>query len=134
MSSLKISLSQYSKSAMQLENDNLKIIIDRPIENGGGGEGVLGGEYLLTGIGGCFSSNLFAAAQSRNIQIEGLSLAIVATISEDAPKRFSEINISVSYQSCSDEQMFDKLMTIAEKGCIAMNTVKNGVVFKMNKN
>ena len=133
MSNLKIHLKQCSKGAMQLENDKLKIITDRPIEKGGEGKGILGGKYLLTGIGGCYSSNLFEAAQSRNIKIKGLALDITATVSEDIPKRFSKIDIVVSYQSCSDEQVFDKLMTIAEKACIAVNTLKNGLIFNMNK-
>ncbi|MDO6803285.1 OsmC family protein [Wenyingzhuangia sp. 1_MG-2023] len=133
MSNLKIHLKQCSKSTMELENDKLKIIIDRPIENGGEGKGILGGEYLLTGIGGCYSSNLFAAAQSRNINIEGLALEITATISQDIPKRFSKIDIAVSYESCSDEQVFDKLMAIAERACISVNTVKNGLILNTNK-
>ncbi|MDO6738492.1 OsmC family protein [Wenyingzhuangia sp. 2_MG-2023] len=133
MSNLKIHLKQCSKSAMELENNKLKIIIDRPIENGGEGKGILGGEYLLTGIGGCYSSNLFAAAQSRNINIEGLALEITATISQDIPKRFSKIDIAVSYESCSDEQVFDKLMAIAERACISVNTVKNGLILNTNK-
>ena len=133
MSNLKIHLKQCSKGAMQLENDKLKIITDRPIEKGGEGKGILGGKYLLTGIGGCYSSNLFEAAQSRNIKIKGLALDITATVSEDIPKRFSKIDIVISYQSCSNEQVFDKLMTIAEKACIAVNTLKNGLIFNMNK-
>lgn len=133
MSNLKINLKQCSKSAMELENDTLKIITDRPIENGGEGKGVVGGKYLLTGIGGCYSSNLLAAAQSRDITIKGLSLDITAAISEEAPKCFSKIDIAVSYESCSDEQLFDKLMTIAERACIAMNTVKNGATLNINK-
>lgn len=133
MSNVKIQLKQCSKSAMELENDKLRIITDRPIEKGGEGKGILGGKYLLTGIGGCYSSNLFAAAQSRNIEIKGLTLDISATVSEDVPKRFSEVDIVVSYESCSDEQMLDKLMTIAEKACIAVNTVKNGLTFNAHR-
>jgi uncharacterized OsmC-like protein len=133
MSNVKIHLKQCSKSAMELENDKLKIITDRPIEKGGEGKGIIGGKYLLTGIGGCYSSNLFAAAQSRNIEIKGLTLDITATVSDDAPKRFSKVDIAVSYQSCSNEQAFGKLMTIAEKACIAVNTVKKGLIFNMHK-
>lgn len=133
MSNVKIRLKQCSKSATELENDKLKIIIDRPIEKGGEGKGIMGGKYLLTGIGGCFCSNLFAAAQARNIEIIGLGLDITATVSESAPKRFSKVDIAVTYQSCSDAQMFDKLMNIAQKACIAINTVKNGLLVNVHK-
>lgn len=42
MSNVKIQLKQCSKSAMELENDKLRIITDRPIEKGGEGKGILG--------------------------------------------------------------------------------------------
>tara|TARA_Y200000002_G_C22376765_1_gene535462 strand:- start:214 stop:618 length:405 start_codon:yes stop_codon:yes gene_type:complete len=134
MSNLKIRLKQCSKSAMELENNKLKIITDRPIKKGGQGIGILGGKYLLTGIGGCFSSNIFAAANSRGVQIKGLNLDITATISEGVPKRFSKIDIFVSYEHCSDEKMLNKLIIIAEKACIAINTVKNGSTLSILKN
>ena len=118
---------------MELENDKLKIITDRPIEKGGEGKGLLGGKYLLTGIGGCYSSNLFAAAQSRDIEIKGLAIDITATLSEDFPKRFSKVDLNVSYDFCSDESMFNKLMIIAEKACIAVNTVKNGLILNVKE-
>ncbi|MCG8331404.1 MAG: OsmC family protein [Chitinophagales bacterium] len=133
MNTVKIHLKQCSKSAMELENNKLKIITDRPIEKGGEGNGILGGKYLLTGIGGCYSSNLFAAAQSRDIEIKGLTIDISATLSDDFPKRFSQVELNVAYDFCSDESMFNKLMVIAEKACIAVNTVKNGLTLVVNK-
>ena len=128
MSTVKIRLKQYSKSAMELENDKLKIITDRPI-----GKGLSGGEFLLTGIGGCFSSNLFAAAQSRDVEIKGLEIDITAILSTDFPKRFSKVELCVSYDYCSNESMFNKLMIIAEKACIAVNTVKNGLILNIKE-
>lgn len=133
MSTVKIRLKQYSKSAMELENDKLKIITDRPIEKGGEGKGLLGAEFLLTGIGGCFSSNLFAAAQSRDLEIKGLEIDITAILSTDFPKRFSKVELCVSYDYCSNESMFNKLMIIAEKACIAVNTVKNGLILNIKE-
>lgn len=134
MSNLKIRLKQYSNTAMELENSKLKIITDRPIEKGGEGNGILGGKYFLTGIGGCFSSNLFAAANSREVKIDGLVLDISATISDDLPKHFSKVDIFISYEYCSDEKMLEKLIIIAEKACIAINTIKNGSTLGVFKN
>jgi len=127
MSNVKLQLKQCSESAMELDNDQLKIIIDRPVEKGGGGLGIMGGQYLLTGIAGCFCSNLFAAAQSRDIEIKGLKIDISATISDDLPKRFSKVDLNVLYEFCSDKKSFTKLLTIAKNGCISINTVKDSV-------
>ncbi|MEM7299403.1 MAG: OsmC family protein [Bacteroidota bacterium] len=127
METIKLELRQHSETAVRLSNDLVEVIVDRPIEKGGGGAGLMGGQYLLTGIGGCFCSTFFAAAQARDFTIEGLVVKVIATVSEDPPKRFTDIKLEVSYDTCSDPAVFDKLLVIAEQGCISVNTVKNGL-------
>jgi uncharacterized OsmC-like protein len=131
MEKISLTLEQVAPTAMQLSNDKFTIVVDRPTEKGGSGLGFMGGQYLLIGIGGCFCSTLFAAAQSRNIEIEGLSVHVVATVSEALPKRFTKVNLEVSYTTCTDKQAFNKLLTIAEKGCISVNTIKSGLAFSV---
>ena len=129
MALINLSLKQFSPTSVQLQHPEFSILVDRPKEKGGGGTGLMGGQYLLTGIGGCYCSTLFAAAQARNITIEGLRVEIVANLSEELPKRFSKINLKVSYDYCSTPEAFGTLLTIAEKGCISVNTIKNGMKF-----
>ncbi|MEM7372069.1 MAG: OsmC family protein [Bacteroidota bacterium] len=126
MANITLQLSQSSATSMKLEHETFSVLIDRPVEKGGGGTGLMGGQYLLIGVGGCFCSNLFAAAQARDITIEGLVLTIGATISDDSPKRFTELDLQLSYQVCSEAEMFPKLLQIAEKGCISVNTLMQG--------
>jgi len=133
METIKIKLEQCSETAMQLENDVFNVIVDRPVTKGGGGAGLMGGQYLLTGIGGCFCSTFFAAAQTRGLEVEGLKAIVVASLSEDLPKRFTNINLEVSYESCSDPDLFQKLLPIAEKGCLSINTIKHGMGFKISQ-
>lgn len=127
-----LQLNQHSKTSMKLEHEQFSIIIDRPVEKGGGGEGLMGGQYLLMGVGGCFCSNLFAAAQARSIELEGVQVKITGNISEDAPKRFNSIELAVSYASCSKEDEFPKLLQIAEKGCLSVNTLLKGAEVKVS--
>lgn len=131
MSRVTIKLEQVSETGMQLMNEDFEVRVDRPVEKGGNGQGLMGGQYMLVGIGGCFCSTLFAAAQSREIAIAGLQVSIQATISEDLPKRFTEVVLGISYTSCSEEKEFHKLLKIAEKGCLSVNTVKNGLNFRI---
>lgn len=133
METIDIYLEQYSKTSMKLRNDNFSVIVDRPKEKGGSGEGLMGGQYLLIGIAGCFCSNLFAAAETRSIKIEGLNVKVTAAISDDLPKRFTGVSLSVSYAECSDENTFKKLLIISERACISMNTVKNGITINVLK-
>lgn len=132
MEQISIILNQFSPTAMKLQDQNFNIIIDRPIQKGGAGKGLMGGQHLLLGIGGCFCSTLFAATNSRDIKIIGLQVNIIATI-ENAPKRFSNITLEVSYKKCSHPEEFNKLLKISENSCISINTLKNETIFNISK-
>ena len=70
-------------------------------------------------------SNLLAAAKSRNIELKNARADIEADVAE-APSRFTAIRMSVSAQ-CNPPEELDKLVTIAEHGCIVANTLKAAV-------
>jgi putative redox protein len=101
------------------------VLCDRPAAKGGKDRGAMGGELLLMGLGGCFMSNLLAAVQARQAAVSGLKVALDATLS-DAPARFTAIKLTVSGQYTNRGEM-EKLVTIAERGCIVANTIKNAV-------
>jgi uncharacterized OsmC-like protein len=132
MATIKIQLNQNSETSVELQHNQFNITIDRPIEKGGNGKGLMGGQYMLAGVGGCFCSTLFAAAQARDIQIEGLSVIVSAMLSEEHPKRFMSITLDATYENCNQPSEFEKLLTIAEQGCISVNTIKNDVAFNVN--
>ena len=127
MPELSITLSQQGDTAVNGKLGDHSVTIDRPVEKGGGNLGAMGGQYLVASIGGCFSSTFFAAAKSRAIAVEGFKVEVSAGLSEQQPKRFDKISIKASYDSCSVPEEFGKLLEIAEKGCIALNTVKGGL-------
>jgi putative redox protein len=102
-----------------------KVVIDRPKEKGGLDEGAMGGELLLLALGGCFMSNLIAAAKARDVQIDDLSVDVHGALAA-APPRFESIALEVHGQS-PDAATFDKLIQIAEHGCIVHNTLAGGV-------
>ena len=131
MPTIKIQLQQNSETSVELQHDQFNITIDRPVSKGGNGKGLMGGQYLLAGIGGCFCSTLFAAAIARDIQIDGLSVTVSAELGETLPKRFTDISLNVSHDKCSHPEEFSKLLQIAEQGCISVNTIKNDVAFNV---
>ena len=81
----------------------------------------MGGEALLMGLGGCFMSNLFAAANSRGIQITNAKAEIKGELA-DKRSIYTDIHMKVS-ADCSAPEQLSKLVTIAERGCIAANTL-----------
>ncbi|MCY3756669.1 MAG: OsmC family protein [Acidobacteria bacterium] len=102
-----------------------RISVDRPLERGGDNRGPMGGELILVGLGGCFTSNLLAAIRARQAAVSGVSTTVTATLAEN-PSRFAAIDLAVSAE-CSDAALLHKLVTIAERGCIAANTLRDGV-------
>ncbi len=98
---------------------------DRPEAKGGADRGPMGGEMLLMGLGGCFMSNLLAAIRAREVQVSDVNITVTATLAE-APARFSDARLTISGRY-SDRDEMEKLVTIAERGCIVANTIKDAV-------
>ena len=122
---VQVQVKQISQSASEGTARDHTAIMDRPEAKGGENRGAMGGEHLLMALGGCFMSNLLAAIQSREAAVSNVNLAIGGTL-ESAPPHFSavEMNVSADY---SDRDQMEKLVTIAEKGCIVANTLKKSV-------
>ena len=99
-----------------------KVAIDRPLGKDGADAGPMGGELFLAAIGGCFMSNLLAAINARHAQVSAVQTEVTAMLAE-APSRFTAVDLCVSAE-CADRELFEKLVEIAERGCIMLNTLK----------
>ncbi len=124
-----IQLRQTSASASEAAIRHHGITIDRPVEKGGTDLGPMGGELFLAAIGGCFMSNLLAAINARQAQVSNIQTEVTGTI-EGSPARFSQIELSVS-ADCADRGLFEKLVEIAERGCIMVNTLQGKLDLKV---
>jgi putative redox protein len=99
-----------------------ELVTDRPVEKGGGNQGPMGGELLVASLGGCFMSNLIAAFQGRDLQPEGLAVTVRGTL-DGTPPRFQKMALAVQGKDIDRAQM-EKMILIAERGCIVANTLK----------
>ena len=125
MATTTVKVDQISSTASRGNARGHEVVMDRPEAKGGTNKGMMGGEAMLNGLGGCFMSNLLAAARARNIELKNASVAIEGDMA-DAPPRFSAIRMSVSAQ-CDPREELEKLVTIAERGCISANTLRKAV-------
>jgi putative redox protein len=125
MASVTVMVEQISGTASRGKARGFGIVMDRPEAKGGTNEGMMGGEALLNSLGGCFMSNLLAAAKARNVELRNAVAEIEGDI-VDSPSRFSVIRMSVSAQ-CKPPEELVKLVTVAERGCIVANTLKAAV-------
>jgi len=122
MEPMKIQIRQTSASTSEAEIRQHKILIDRPASKGGHDQGPMGGELFLASIGGCFTSTLLAAIKSREADVSDVKVEVTGTLLE-SPTRFSAVDVCVSAKY-SDPELFDRLVGIAEKGCIIVNTLR----------
>ena len=122
---VQVNVKQIGPSASEGTAREHKAIMDRPEAKGGENRGAMGGEHLLMALGGCFMSNLLAAIQSREAEVSKVNLTISGTL-ESAPPHFSAVEMTVSADH-NDKERMEKLVTIAERGCIVANTLKDSV-------
>ena len=123
--SIQIELRQNGPTTTEASIRSHRVLIDRPEAKGGGDRGPMGGELLLASLGGCFASNLFAAARARAIELAGASIVVTGLLA-DSPARFSAISMRVSCDSAEREALH-KLVAIAERACIVANTLRSAV-------
>jgi len=101
------------------------VVIDRPVEKGGNDRGPLGGELLLLSLGGCFLSNLLAAAGSRSAEVSNIRITVTGTVG-GVPERFEAMEMRVAAKY-SDSEMMRKLVAVAERGCLVTNTLRTAL-------
>ena len=100
------------------------VLVDRPESKDGADRGPMGGELLLIGLAGCFMSNMFAAIRARDANVSDVQVRAEAHVT-GTPARMSAFTLSVSADH-DDPELMQKLMTIAERGCLASNTLREG--------
>jgi putative redox protein len=102
------------------------VTIDRPVEKGGEDRGPLGGELLLLSLGGCFMSTLLAAIRTRDARVSNVKVSVAGSIG-GVPERFEALHMRVSAEY-DDRDMMQKLVTLAERGCLVTNTLRSAAV------
>ena len=106
-----------------------RVLVDRPVAKGGDDRGPMGGELLLAALGGCFMSNLLAAIRAREAAVSNVRATVAGTLAE-SPSRFEAIEMRVA-ADCDDRALLEKLVTIAERGCIVANTLHRTVTLSV---
>lgn len=106
-----------------------RVLVDRPVANGGSDLGPMGGELFLAAAGGCFMSNLLAAIRSRGSKVSNVQTAVTGAIA-DTPARFVALEFSVTAEG-ADVETLPHLVEIADRGCIMMNTLRGKLDVKI---
>jgi putative redox protein len=89
----------------------------------------MGGELFLASVGGCFMSNMLAAIRAREAKIDDVRTEVIGTI-DGTPARFVALELCVTSDS-PDRELLEKLVEIADRGCIMMNTLRGKLEVKL---
>ncbi len=125
MAEILIQIAQTGESSSLAAIRTHKVPIDRPEAKGGTDKGAMGGELFLAALGGCFMSNLLAAVKARDVEASGLAVSVTGTL-EGTPTVFSAVQLQIS-GNYTDRQQMEKLIGMADKGCIMANTVRDSM-------
>ena len=131
MNEINIQLRQVSTSTSEATMRTHHVLIDRPVEKDGADVGPMGGELFLAAVGGCFMSNLLAAARARQVAIADVRTTVSGTIA-DSPGRFSAVELGVTAENI-DQELLDRLVEIADRGCIMMNTLRGKLPVRIRR-
>jgi putative redox protein len=119
---IRIQLRQVSASTTEATMGTHQVMIDRPVSKDGAGMGPMGGQLFLASVGGCFMSNLLAAIRARDSKISDVHTEVIGTIA-DSPARFEALELVITADG-PDREALPRLVEIADRGCIMMNTLR----------
>ena len=122
MPDIEVLLTQAGASTSEAAIRQHRVLVDRPEAKGCADQGPMGGELFLSAIGGCFMSNLLAAIRSREVALENVSTVVTGTL-DGTPTKFVAVSVKVSAEGTDTDQL-EKLVTIADRGCIMTNTLR----------
>lgn len=122
MPNITVPLKQVGPTTSESAIREHRILVDRPASKGGNDLGPMGGELFLASIGGCFLSNMYAAIRAREAAVSNVQAEVAGRL-EGEPPRYEEITITAS-GDYDDPELFQKLVTISERGCIMVNTLR----------
>ena len=80
-------------------------------------------------LGGCFLSNLLAAIGTRSAEVSDVHVKVSAAIG-GVPERVEAMTLHVTAKY-SDTDLMRKLLSVAERGCLVTNTLKNAMVIEI---
>jgi len=87
---------------------------------------------MLMALGGCFTSHLLAAIRARETAMTNVNVAVSGTM-DGAPERFIAFTLDVT-ADCQDAELGRKLVTIAERSCQVVNTIRPTAVVAISFN
>jgi organic hydroperoxide reductase OsmC/OhrA len=103
------------------------LVVDRPVEGGGGGRGFNGGQLLNLAVAGCISNDLFREAAAMSIALG----RVVVRVSSDyvgTPAVSTPISCRVEVSGDAPEERLRELVAHVDRIAEIPNSIRAGTV------
>lgn len=97
-----------------------ELVIDEPVSDGGGDEGMMPTEALWASLASCFCLALAFVARKRDIELPGLEVTVRA---ERAGKELRYGRVEVEASADVEDEVLEDLMPKARRVCWVSNTL-----------
>jgi putative redox protein len=98
------------------------LVVDRPVEAGGGGKGFNGGQLLYLAVAGCISNDLFREAPRFGVELHSVRVTVEGDFSSD-PAVSEAITYDVELSGSGD---LDTLVREVDRIAEIPNTLRQG--------
>src|ERR1700716_90201 len=106
------------------------LIVDRPVESGGGGRGFNGGQLLFLAVAGCISNDLFREAATRSISLDRVVVRVVGDFQGD-PATSTDIRYDVELSGHATAKHLRELVQHVDQIAEIPNSLRHGTAVRL---
>lgn len=108
-----------------------RLSTDAPVDNNGRGESFSPTDLVATALGACMATVIGIVAKRKEIQVEGMKIAVRKFMSDDQPRRISKLELDLDIPLPADHPE-RKLLESAARGCPVHHSIHPDIEVKMN--
>lgn len=108
-----------------------RLSTDAPVDNNGRGESFSPTDLVATALGACMATVIGIVAKRKEIQVEGMKVAVRKFMSDDQPRRISKLELDLDIPLPADHPE-RKLLESAARGCPVHHSIHPDIEVKMN--
>ena len=108
------------------------LVVDRPVEAGGGGRGFNGGQLMYLAIAGCLSNDLFREAIGRGIKLDQVVVRVVGDFVGD-PAVSTEVTYEVELNGDADEEALRGVIDYVDRIAEIPNSLRSGTPVRLKR-
>lgn len=106
------------------------LVVDRPIDGGGRGQGFNGGQLLYLAIAGCISNDLFREARAEGIALDRVRVVVRGDFSGD-PAVSDDVGYEVDIQGDATDDRLKALVERVDQIAEIPNSLRQGTPVRL---